>query len=277
MLATAAQAARQQAGPSGVPCEFMLTTHKPFFLAKTDVPLFVADQNLSGRATLPRALGPWALDSGGFMQLKHADEQRPHTFGSPPGWRFTVLEYLERVARYQDQIGQLKWASPMDYMCEENIRRATGFSTYVHQHLTIENYVQALELWPRAGDGPCPVIPVLQGWAGYEYLRHEEMYKDAGFDLTTFPVVGLGSICRRSNTTSILRIVTELSHLRLHGFGVKRTGLPMYGRMLVSADSAAWSFDARYEPPIEGHTHQHCNNCLEYALNWRAETVASLN
>lgn len=264
MAATMLQTARPASGPSG--CTFRIATHKAFFLERTDVPLLVANQNLAGRKTLPRALGPWALDSGGFMQLKKAGK-----------WQFTALEYLENIARYQDGIGNLEWAAPMDHMCEWDIRQRTGKSTAHHQFLTLASFIELTELWPRVGDGPCPVIPVLQGWSGAEYLWHEEMYLKAGIDLTTLPLVGLGSVCRRSNTMSILRIVTELSHLRLHGFGVKRTGLPMYGHMLASADSAAWSLDARYEPPLPGHTHQHCNNCLEYALNWRARTLASLN
>lgn len=258
---------------AGVSPVFFLTTHKPHHLAQTDVPLFVAHQNLAHRKTLPRARGPWALDSGGFMQLRHAGEH-PAVPGAPPGWKFTVRQYLESIARYQDEIGNLLWASPMDYMCEEVIRNSTGLTTSFHQHLTIENYFEARELWPSAGDGPCPVIPVLQGYSGSEYLRHEAMWERAGVDLAAMPVVGLGSVCRRSDTTSILRITTELNHLNLHGFGVKRTGLPMYGRNLVSADSAAWSLDARFEPPIAGHTHKACNNCLEYALRWREETLA---
>lgn len=264
MTVTMLQTARPASGPSG--CTFYLTTHKPHFLTKTDVPLFVANQNLMHRRTLPRALGPWALDSGGFMQLKKTGR-----------WQFGSLEYLENVARYQAEIGNLQWASPMDCMCEWDIRQRTGKQVCEHQMLTLWNFIHLYELWPQVGDGPCPVIPVLQGWTGADYLRHEEMYRGAGIDLTRFAVVGLGSVCRRSNTMSILRIVSELSHLRLHGFGVKRTGLPMYGHMLVSADSAAWSLDARYEPPLPGHTHKTCANCLEYALNWRARTVSSLN
>jgi hypothetical protein len=248
------------------PFVFRLATHKAHHLEQTAVPLLVANQNLAGRKTLPRALGPWALDSGGFMQLRKSGR-----------WQFTAMTYLANIARYQAEIGNLEWAAPMDHMCELDIRNSTGKSTAEHQFLTMLSFIELTELWPKVGDGPCPVIPVLQGWSGAEYLWHEEMYRAAGIDLAAFPLVGLGSVCRRSNTMSILRVVIELSHLRLHGFGVKRTGLPMYGSYLASADSAAWSLDARYEPPIEGHTHQHCNNCLEYALNWRAQTLASLN
>ena len=52
-----------------VPPFFYLGTHHPSWLRKTDVPLFVSRRRLAGLKTLPRARGPWALDSGGFQEL----------------------------------------------------------------------------------------------------------------------------------------------------------------------------------------------------------------
>lgn len=262
---------------------FWLGTHKPHWLEETSVPLFIANQNLAGRRTLPRARGPWALDSGGFMQLKKTGR-----------WHFTIEQYLENIARYQEEIGQLAWASPMDYMCEGEIRAKTGFpaheSVLMHQHLTTENFVQAHRLWPEFGKGPCPVIPVLQGWRGIDYLDHEDLYRAEGIELADYPLTGLGSVCRRSSASAIVRLIIQMSHLRLHGFGMKRQVLrqiaPMLAwhepaarmaRALVSADSMAWSFDALHNPPLPGHTHRHCGNCLEYALNWRDGTLACMN
>mgnify|MGYP000181470407 CR=1 FL=1 len=54
---------------------------------------------------------------------------------------------------------------------------------------------------------------------------------------------------------------------------------------LASADSLAWSFAARREPPLPGHDepgpgrragHKHCNNCPEFALAWRDQLLARL-
>ena len=64
--------------------------------------------------------------------------------------------------------------------------------------------------------------------------------------------------------------------LRLHGFGLKRRGLKRFSQHVLSADSTAWSIDARYSPPLPGHMHKSCSNCLDYALRWRAATVAEL-
>ncbi|MCW2929932.1 MAG: hypothetical protein JWM19_894 [Actinomycetia bacterium] len=257
----------------GAPAGFLRTTHKPSWLARTSKPLFIADQNLRDRATFPRALGPWVLDSGGFMQLK-----------STGRWQFTVDAYLRQIALYQEKIGNLAWAAPMDYMCEEDIRHGEGngyqftprTSVLCHQHLTTENYMLACERWPRYGDGPCPVRPVLQGWRPDDYLAHAEMYAAEGVNLRGFDVVGLGSVCRRSSTLSIIRLLHEVSALglQLHGFGVKREGLRMAGHLFRSADSMAWSMDALHEPPLPGHTHQHCQNCFDYAMQWCDDTEA---
>ena len=91
------------------------------------------------------------------------------------------------------------------------------------------------------------------------------------------PVVGLGSVCRRQHMGSIHRLITVMSGgLKLHGFGFKTQGLRAAHHRLASADSLAWSFDARKSAPMPGHTHKNCANCLEYALAWRSRLLASL-
>jgi len=64
-----------------------------------------------------------------------------------------------------------------------------------------------------------------------------------------------------------------LSELPVHGFGVKTQGLAVYGAQLTSADSLAWSLDARRSDPLPGHAHKSCSNCLEYASQWRADLL----
>jgi hypothetical protein len=44
--------------------------------------------------------------------------------------------------------------------------------------------------------------------------------------------------------------------------------------VIESADSMAWSFEARRERPFPGHTHKNCANCLDYALAWADELAA---
>jgi hypothetical protein len=97
-------------------------------------------------------------------------------------------------------------------------------------------------------------------------------------DLETLPVVGLGSICRRQHTREAAAIVRQLwsDDIRLHGFGLKLQGLRAVGALLESADSMAWSFQARREKlNFCGATgHRNCANCLPWALAWRERVIA---
>lgn len=221
----------------------------------------MSHRTLRQRKKLPQASGPWCLDSGGFSELSMNGK-----------WVTTVDEYLEAIERYL-AIGQLQWAAPMDWMCEPHMIALTGLSIEEHQHRTVENY---LELTSRAPH--LPIIPVLQGWELGDYIRCVVLYRQAGVDLRTLPTVGVGSVCRRQSSASIGRIMGTLAGmgLALHGFGVKKQGLAMYGQHLASADSMAWSFRARRSAPLPGCTHKNCANCLEFALKWRRELLVGM-
>jgi hypothetical protein len=124
-----------------------------------------------------------------------------------------------------------------------------------------------------------PIIPVLQGWDLADYERCIELYERAGIDLSAESVVGLGSICRRQHTDAIGQLVDNLANqFRLHGFGVKQKGLAKYADALASADSLAWSFNARRNPQnrLPECQHRSCQNCLPYALRWRERTLAAM-
>jgi hypothetical protein len=202
----------------------------------------------------------WALDSGGFSELS--------MYGK---WQTTEAQYIHAVYKYQNSIGLLDWAAPQDWMCEPWMVRETGLSVREHQHRTVENYCRLRSLAPTL-----PFIPVLQGWTLWDYLVCIQLYEDAGVKLTG--TVGLGSVCRRQSSTEIAKIVSTLHDygLRLHGFGVKTQGLGIYGPMLESADSMAWSFAGRRDPPLPGCLHSNCANCYKYALKWRRRVLSSL-
>jgi hypothetical protein len=259
---------------------FLPGTHQASWLwdDRVTCPLFVSRRRLARYKKFRKATHPWALDSGGFTELS--------TYGR---WTIGPREYVAEVARYQREIGDLLWAAPQDWMCEPAViwgglvagKRFPGthLSVGVHQHLTVLNYVTLINLWPEYSDGPCPFVPVLQGWTMGDYLACCELYRAAGVDLTAAPLTGLGSICRRQSSIRISVIVNWLASdgLELHGFGVKTDGLDMYAGSLVSSDSLAWSVDARHCDPIPGHTHKNCANCMTYALAWREELLARLD
>jgi hypothetical protein len=90
-----------------------------------------------------------------------------------------------------------------------------------------------------------------------------------------------GNICRRQATTQTEAILTTLHArglTRLHGFGIKIGGLYRCGHLLTSADSMAWSFAARHQPPLPDcrNKHRNCANCPRYAARWYTRIRASL-
>ena len=74
---------------------FWLGTHEPSWLRRTDVPLFVSTRRLQRLRRLPSAVGPWALDSGGFTELS--------MFGE---WQTSPAQYAAHVRRYAAEVGE---------------------------------------------------------------------------------------------------------------------------------------------------------------------------
>lgn len=241
---------------------FYLGTHMPHWLTLTDVPLFVSHRRLRRRRSLPEARGAWALDSGGFTELS--------LYGR---WETGPGEYVSAVRRYARDIGRLEWASPQDWMCEPWIVAKTGLTVQAHQRRTVDNFLRLRDLAPDL-----PFVPVLQGWALDDYRRHIDLYAREGVDLRTERTVGVGSVCRRQNTAHIEHILGTLAAegLRLHGFGLKVTGLRIGSHHLASADSMSWS--ARGRRVAGGAAcgragHKSEANCLPFALDWRRHVL----
>ncbi len=242
---------------------FYLGAHHPHWLERAPFPLFVSHRRLAARRRLPRAATSWALDSGGFTELRLHGR-----------WRTSAAEYVAAVRRYRDEIGSLDWAAPQDWMCEPFMLAKTGLTVAVHQAHTVANYLELRSLAPDL-----PFIPVLQGWSLDDYRRCAELYERSGIHLAAEPLVGVGSVCRRQATGEIEVIVHSLAAtgLRLHGFGVKTRGMVRYADCMASADSLAWSFEARRAAPLPGCRHANCANCLRYAAAWRERALARLS
>lgn len=254
---------------------------EPAWLERTSVPLCVSYGRLRRlKHKLPRSPrnGSWFLDSRGFQEL--------HQHGE---WTITPRRYVLDVIRYDQEIGNLTWAASQDSMCEETALAATGSTVLEHQHATVDNYLRLRDLWVDLGqdDWNSPFMPTLQGDPedNQTYLRCWDLYDAAGIDLQQFPVVGLGSVCKRQADDSIGELVTLLQArdteqaLPLHGFGCKQGALAKYLPLLGSADSQAWSLHARYhnvKHPGCDAAHRNCNYCLPYALAWRERVLAGI-
>lgn len=189
------------------------------------------------------------------------------------GWTTDARAYAADVRRYRDDIGGLAWAAPQDWMCEAIMLARTGLSVAEHQRRTVTNFLELRSIAPDL-----PFVPVLQGWTIGDYWRCAELYQAAGVDLVAEQLVGVGTVCRRQGTATASALVTSLAAegLRLHGFGFKVTGLLACGDRLASSDSMAWSYNARRHPPLHGHAHKNCANCMEWALMWRADLLSRL-
>jgi hypothetical protein len=278
---------------------FYLGTHLVSWLwdGTVDFPLCISYGRLRRIKRLRRGMVPWILDSRGFSELSQHGR-----------WTISAEEYVADVARYDEEIGGLAWASPQDWMMEDaiihggmagNVRCVgTHLPGEEHQRRTVASFTELTALWPRYSSRPCPFIPVLQGDSPASYLRCYQMYLDAGVLLgEEHPLAGVGSVCRLQATGRIAAVARALAAtgLELHWFGLKLTGLerPEIQRDpsscyaaggTQSMDSASWSLDARFKPRMPGCTHVHratgrpspCNNCRRYAARWRDRVLAAM-
>lgn len=263
--------------------DLYLGVHRAHWLEQAgDVPVCVAFGHLDARRrggdAMPHARGDWVLDSGGFTELQRYGQ-----------WRLDPDTYGGAVTRIIEDCGRPpRWVATQDMMCEPWIIHGgvhggqrfagTGLDVATHQELTVDSYVWLAREFPFI-----PWLPVVQGWTLDDYVRCVDLYAAAGVDLRDVPAVGLGSVCRRQSTREIAVIASTLAGygLRLHGFGVKTQGLAGFARHLVSADTAAWSLDARRaKRPTRGPSCRHrgdrCNNCWSYAVAWRDRVLKAV-
>ncbi len=273
--------------------KFYLGTHRPKWLGDArfvGVPLFVSARTLRQGKRWPRAVTTWALDSGGFSELFMYGE-----------WRTSPEQYVREVRAWSAQIGGLEWAAIQDWMCEDFILEKTKLTLEEHQRRTVQSWVTLTKLAPEI-----PWAPVLQGFRLRDYLACADLYRSHGCNLRG--VVGVGSVCRRQDTQEADLIFHALhAHLpasRLHGFGVKKDGLISYASQVASADSLAWSANARHggckirkfregkrpkapqavgcqrfvKAALEGRPlpHVSCANCADFALEWREALLAAV-
>jgi hypothetical protein len=210
---------------------FFYGLHQPSD-AKHVSPAFISVNRVRNRVG-PFVVDEWIMDSGAFMELL--------LFGQ---YRHPVAVYAEQIKRWATN-GKLLAAVAQDYMREAIMLAKTGLSIEEHQRLTIERYDDLL----NCDSGGIYIMPVLQGYAPSDYVRHIEAY---GPRLDRGAWVGVGSVCKRNGDKAaiedvLLAIKGARPDLRLHGFGIKTTALGsgLVRDLLHTADSMAWSYSAR--------------------------------
>lgn len=209
---------------------FFTGLHQPSDAKHFDA-AFVSVNRIRNRKSI-FVVGDWIMDSGAFTEISTHGE-----------YRHEVSEYACQIVRWKNN-GNLLAAISQDYMCEPFILAKTGMTVEEHQQKTIARYDELLRY-----ETGVYIMPVLQGFAPSDYVRHIRMY---GWRLTQGAWVGVGSICKRnSNIAAIEQVLLAIHHcrpdLKLHGFGLKSTALSsgLVQELLWTADSMAWSYAAR--------------------------------
>ena len=136
------------------------------------------------------AVGRWIIDSGAFTEL-----------ASHGCYRARAADYAAEVRRWA-AVGQLEACVARDWMCEPFTCARTGKTVAEHQRLTIERYD---ELADELG-GVAYAVPVLQGYAPGDYVRHLDAY---GRRLRDGSWVGVGSLCKRNGRPEHILAVLE--------------------------------------------------------------------
>lgn len=177
---------------------------------------------------------PVALDSGGFVASVLYR-----------GFNFSVPQYMDLCAAAPWQ-----WFASLDMTCEPEI---AGDEEVVRDRIagTVRLNRECLREARERGIAD-RFVPVIQGHRVEHYLRCLDQMPD----LSSFPLIGIGSMCRRhveDDELGILRIVDELdrafrgTRCRFHLFGIKTTGMSELRQhpRVRSVDSQAWGLHAR--------------------------------
>jgi hypothetical protein len=220
-----------------------------------------------GSTALPR----YGIDSGAYIALTGNNKNVPW-FAEDDVYGSMILRFIDNNGWYPD------FVAPQDLPCEPPVLAVTGLTVRDHQDLTTASYLWLVREFPMV-----PWMPVLQGWEPGDHAVHARMYADAGVDLAACHRVGVGSICRLTELGGLVERIRHLedlaaSGLKLHGFGIKTSALPLIGHLLTSADSMAWSQHVRHNRiRLPGCTHAgDCRNCYTYAVQWREHVLATL-
>lgn len=176
------------------------------------------------------AINNWILDCGGYTTIlkygKYPDN--PETYA--------------RKINHWSQYGNLVAAASQDWLCLPSHLERTGLTVDDHQRLTIERY-EALDNLVSS----TIILPTLQGLVATDYVSHLYQY---GNRLQFGQWVGVGSLKGRSVESVEIVLAAIKSHrpdLRLHGFGcgLEYLASSTIFQLLHSADSMAWSYNAR--------------------------------
>jgi len=164
------------------------------------------------------------IDSGGYSFMKGKGE-----------YETSDEDYLSYIYEHQPEYFVLR-----DYPCEPDLLKKLGRSVEKHQKMTIEKHIKLLDIFESWGKNiQSQPVPVVQGYEVVDYLNHLDQLKEHGL---IRDYLAIGSLCNRGSPNEIRRIILTIrreisSHVKLHGFGVKKSVLK-YSDILESLNSA---------------------------------------
>jgi hypothetical protein len=245
------------------------------------MPLFFSYRYMFKRkSSFPKSKAPWALDSGAY-----AINGRGKSNGLEEEFRFEPKKYAEDIIRFSEEIGQLEWAAPQDWLCTPKRLRETGMTVSECQSRTSASFHQLR----RLVDGRVFVPAILQGRTIEEFSRHARKYEEDGLPLYKEPFVCVGSLgSNQTKDISILSFLEAEFGLKPHVFGASMA--VMQSGLAYSADSVRWSYDAwkisamrknlglaYKEPTLVTCTHHgDCTSCFAWAAAWASTNILSL-
>lgn len=214
----------------------------------------------------------FALDSAGFtaMRLWQTKGRQAGIAGIFP-WSYE--QYIE----FALSIGATWWSQP-DLCCEPEIAQNQDEVDYrINATATfLEGTMRIVDQWSfLAGQRLSSPLPIIQGWSVSDYLRSLDLMLEVWerWHSGPPPLIGVGSVCRRSlhdPEHGLLAIVSALElHLpagsRLHLFGVKGgalSALKMH-EFVASVDSMAYDFGARVKSRVNSRPNDMAHRSAE--------------
>lgn len=182
------------------------------------------------KPAIPAHITMKAADSGGFVASRVWGE-----------YRYSLAQYVSWLETWRPQ-----WAATMDYCCEPELAQITRN----RQDRTTHN---ALATWETYHNTLWAWCPTIQGYTPDEYKRHASELKplidamQAHYTSIGNPWfrVGIGTLCKRNDVTSIQAIVSAirgiLPGVPLHLWGIKLDALRSINlTQVTSTDSAVW-------------------------------------
>ena len=242
--------------------KLFIVSHESNWLNQSCVPMAITSRRMERMRGPTRARGEWILDSGSRSILRNF---RRHPM--------SASAYARNAQWYGQSVEKLVHATVQDWPADEATLKATGHTLLSHQSWTVRSFKDLRRL---ASD--VPWMPVLVGVTVGDYLHHIDLYRDAGADLASMPLVAVRGAFQRENPSETVEILEAIAGVGVKTHALWAQGVPFdrIAPWVVSADSAEWSAEASQVEPLPQCGHWKCTHCLRFAEAWHGRKVLEI-